>query len=229
MAPQTIQFGLLLLPGYQWLDAVGPVDFINNHSQFYVSALGLDEATVAKAPRIEWHYISHDLMPVQATSGPAGLPTKTYADCPALDYLLVPGPGSWAAPLPEGCAAFLQKLMADDSFKALLTVCTGSMAVAQTGILDGLRVCSNKYALKRAVGAERLYRNVKWIGDRRWHVDEKVWSAAGITAGIDLAAEFARVHFDPAVVEIVKNLAEYEPNPAQPDPFARILDGVALS
>ncbi|KAF8171106.1 class I glutamine amidotransferase-like protein [Pholiota molesta] len=228
MAPQTIHFGLLLLPAYQWLDAAGSVDFINSHTQFLMRVLRVDEAIVAKAPSIEWHYISHDLKPVQATSGPAGIPTNTYADCPALDYLLVPGPDPFA-PLPEGCAAFLQKLMAADGFKALLTVCTGSMAVAQAGILDGLSVCSNKYALKMAAGAGRLNKNVKWVGDRRWHVDGRVWSAAGITAGIDLAAEFARVHFDPVVVKIVKDASEYEPNPAQPDPFGRILDGVDLS
>ncbi|KAF8171107.1 class I glutamine amidotransferase-like protein [Pholiota molesta] len=228
MAPHTIHFGLLLLPKYQWLDAAGPVDFFYSHTQESMRALNLDEATIAKAPIIEWHYISHDFTPVQATSGPAGIPTNTYADCPALDYLLIPG-NDLLHPLPEGCAEFLYKLMAHDGFKALLTVCTGSMAIAPTGILDGLRVCSNKYALKMAVNAGNLYKKIEWVGDRRWHVDGKVWSSAGITAGIDLAAEFARVHFDPVVVEYAKIIAEYQPKPAKPDVFAFVLDGVDLS
>ncbi|KAF8171098.1 class I glutamine amidotransferase-like protein [Pholiota molesta] len=228
MAPHAIHFGLLLLPKYQWLDAGGPVDFFYCHIQESMRALNLDEATVAKAPIIGWYYISHDLTPVQAMSGPAGIPTNTYADCPALNYLLIPG-NNPSRPPPPGCAAFLQRLMADDGFKALLTVCTGSMAIAPTGILDGLRVSSNKYALKMAVNAGTLYKNVEWVGDRRWHVDGKVWSSAGITAGIDLAAEFARVHFDAVVVEYAKIIAEYQPKPAKPDAFAFVLDGVNLS
>jgi transcriptional regulator GlxA family with amidase domain len=228
MAPHTIHFGLLLLPKYQWLDAAGPVDFFYSHTQESMRALNLDEATIAKAPIIEWHYISHDFTPVQATSGPAGIPTNTYADCPALDYLLIPG-NDLLHPLPKGCAEFLYKLMANDGFKALLTVCTGSMAIAPTGILDGLRVCSNKYALKMAVKAGNLYKNIEWVGDRRWHVDGKVWSSAGITAGIDLAAEFARVHFDPVVVEYAKIIAEYQPKPAKPDAFDFVLDGIDLA
>ncbi|KAF8185989.1 class I glutamine amidotransferase-like protein [Pholiota molesta] len=228
MWPSAIHFGVLLLPTYQFLDAAGPVDFLTTHTQTAMRVMNLDNATIAKAPIIDWHYISHDLTPVQATSGPAGIPTNTYADAPPLDYLLVPGT-NLTGPLPDGTAEFLTKTLATDGFKALLTVCTGSMAIAPTGVLDGLQVCSNKYALKMAVEAGTLYKNVTWVGDERWHVDGRVWSSAGITAGLDLAAEFARVHFDPVVVEWAKIAAEYTPNPATPDPFAYILDGVDLN
>ncbi|KAF9480414.1 ThiJ/PfpI [Pholiota conissans] len=228
MLLNTINFGLLLLPSYQWLDAAGSVDFINLHSQASLKFDHQNESIIAKAPIIEWHYISHNLEPVQATSGPAGIPTCTYDTCPQLDYLLVPGPDP-TAPLPNGTAAYLQKLVVQDGFKALLTICTGSLAIAPSGVLDGHNVCSNKVALKSMALAGQLDKNVKWIGDKRWNVDGKVWSSAGITAGIDLAAEFARVHFDPEIVQFAKDAAEYVPNPAQPDPFAFLLDGIDLS
>ena len=188
--------------------------------------LNVSKAILDKAPIIVWYYISSDLTPIEATSGPLQIPSHTYADCPPIDYLFVPGPDP-AAPLPEGCAAFLQERV--PKLKALLTVCTGSMAIAQAGVLDGLHVCSNKIALKQFVEAGKLNKKVKWVGDRRWIVDGKVWSSAGITAGIDLSAEFARVNFDPEVVELAKLVSEYEPNPAQPDPFAKILEGINLN
>ncbi|KIM36481.1 hypothetical protein M413DRAFT_449179 [Hebeloma cylindrosporum] len=228
MPNQTLNFGLLLLPEYQWLDAAGSVDYINTHSYQILSRLPLSPAVIEKAPIMNWHYISNDLTPIRSTSGPLQQPSCTYDTCPQIDYLVVPGPDPFV-PLPEGCAGFLQKLIAEPSFKALLLVCTGSMAIAQTGILDGLNVCSNKVALKMAVDRGLLNKNVKWVGDRRWIVDGKVWSAGGVTAGIDLAAEFSRVHFDSEVVAFSEDLMEYEPNPAQPDPFARILDGVVLA
>ncbi|KJA14172.1 hypothetical protein HYPSUDRAFT_49377 [Hypholoma sublateritium FD-334 SS-4] len=228
MSSKPLQFGVLLLPSYQLLDAVGPFDYINNHTQSYLKMCNIPDAIANKGAHIVWHFISWDLAPVQPSSGPPQNPTCTYADCTPLDYLIVPGPDP-TAPLPAGCAAFLQRLMAADTFKALLTVCTGSAAAAQSGVLDGRRVCSNKYVLRVLAGAGALNRRVRWVGDARWAVDGKVWSAAGVTAGIDLAAEFARVHFDKEVVELVKELSEYRPNPAQPDEFARILEGVDLA
>ena len=229
MSSQTIQFGFLLLPGYQLIDGVGPIEYIESHTQATLrNAGGVPEDISSKGANIVWHYIHSDLSPVQPSTGSPQYPTTTYRDCPELDYLLVAG-GNPFTPLPEGCAAFLKDLIAKESFRGLLTVCTGSVIVAQSGILDGLHMCSDKFALRALANAGQLNRKVKWVGDKRWNVDGKVWSSAGITAGLDLAAEFARVHFDPAVVEIVKDLAEYLPSPAQPDPFARILDGVDLS
>lgn len=227
MSSQTLHFGLLLLPNYQWLDAAGPVDYLNNHSQDFLKLFSRDPAFVAKGPIIVWHYIAADLQPVRATSGPAQLPTCTYTDCPPLDVLIVPGPDP-TVPLADECVALLRRLLASERFKNLLTVCTSTAAMAQTDLLNGLHVCSNKYFLREFADAGLLNRKVKWAGDRRWVKDGKVWSAAGITAGVDLAAEFARVHFDPEVVRVVKDVSEYEPLPDQPDVFARMLEGVKL-
>ena len=225
MSPQTLHIGLLLFPQYQWLDAAGAVDYLNNHSHTMMKLLNAPEAILDISPIIEWYYISSDLTPVKASSGPLQTPSCTYADCPELDYLIVPGPDPFA-PLPTGCTEFLHERI--PKLKGLLTVCTGSLAIAQAGVLDGLHVCSNKVVLKMFAEAGILNKKVKWVGDRRWIVDGKVWSAAGITAGIDLVAEFAKVHFDPKIVELAKMVSEYEPNPAQPDPFAKILEGVKL-
>jgi len=61
--------------------------------------------------------------------------------------------------------------------------------------------------------------------DCRWEGVELRW----VTAGIDLAAEFSKVHFDPRIVAINQDVVKYEPNPAQPDPLARILHCVKLT
>lgn len=70
MSPQTLHIGLLLFPGYQWLDAAGAVDYLNNHSQTMMKALKVPEAILKVTPIIEWHYISSDLTPIKASSGP---------------------------------------------------------------------------------------------------------------------------------------------------------------
>ncbi|KAF9529588.1 class I glutamine amidotransferase-like protein [Crepidotus variabilis] len=228
---KTLSFGVLLLPNFQLLDAVGPTDFINTHSQQYFSlAEGLVPASlVAKAPSIEWHYISHSLEPVQASSFPAQHPTTTFKDCPKLDYLIIPGPDP-TKPLPEGCAEWLKNTFEKD-LKGLLLVCTGSMVVAgSTDILNGRNVATNKLALKMVASTPHYetLKKVKWVGDKRWVIDGKIWSAAGVTAGIDLAVEFVKRTFHPEVVELAKNLVEYTGKPDTPDEFAFLVEGVAL-
>ncbi|PPQ73031.1 hypothetical protein CVT25_007581, partial [Psilocybe cyanescens] len=220
MSPPELNIGLILFPSYQWLDAAGCVDYLYNHSRTALAPLfESNPALVAKAPTMNWHYISSDRSLVQATSGPPQLPTATYDDCPALDIIIIPGPDPYLQP-PTGFIPFIQKRYADPQLKALLMVCTASIIVAHAGILDGHQVCSNKFILRDMSAAGTLNKKVKWIGDRRWILDGKLWSAGGVTCGIDLASEFARVHFDPEIVQAAMDISEYKPNPAQPDYFS---------
>lgn len=192
-----------------------------------VKVIAVPETMLAKAPIINWHYISSEgnLDQVPASSGPPHVPTTTFSDCPTIDYLLIPGPDP-TVKLSDECSSFINTRF--PTLEGSLTICTGSLAIAQTGVLDGAQSATNKMALKFLAQAGLLNKKVKWVPDRRFVVDGKIWSAAGITSGVDLAAEFSRVHFDPEIVELVKAIMEYIPNPAQPDPFAYLLDGVGL-
>lgn len=232
MSAQVLNLGLILIPGYQWLDGAGPVDYLNNHSKALASLLRtLPKSTYDKAPIMKWHYISSDLTPVQATSGPLQLPSCTYADCPPLDCIFIPGPTDILS-IPKGFTEFIKTRLEDPKLIALLMICTASLLIAPTGILDGREVASNKLALRDLAAAGLLdndnYKKVKWVGNKRFTVDGKLWSSAGITAGLDLAAEFARVHFAKEIGVMAQEIAEYKPNPADPDPFAYILEGVKL-
>ncbi|EDR05719.1 uncharacterized protein LACBIDRAFT_236989 [Laccaria bicolor S238N-H82] len=226
ISPPNLSFAVILLPGFQWLDAAGPVDYLNDHSQARLRGRGADPALVAKAPILTWYYVASTLDPIPASSGPKQPPTHTFATCPRVDYVLMPG-NSPSTPVPPEFTEFVQTRFADPKVR-FLTVCTGSILLARTGILNHLRVASNKKALKHLAQSGQLDHNVHWVGDRRWVKDGKVWSAAGITSGIDLAAEFARVYFDKDVVEEEKEVAEEVPKPDTPDPYAWILKGIDL-
>ncbi|KIK04980.1 hypothetical protein K443DRAFT_4169 [Laccaria amethystina LaAM-08-1] len=99
--------------------------------------------------------------------------------------------------------------------------------LAQTGVLDGYHVASNRMALKFAVDAGKLNKAVHWVGDARWDQDGRVWSAAGVTAEIDLAAEFERTFFDLEAAEFAKVISEVV-HSDRPDPYAWVLEGVDL-
>jgi len=231
MTPQVLDIGLLLIPDHQWLDAAGPVDYINCHSREILSMTPLPQTVLDKAPIINWHYISYNMGPVRVTSGPMQLPTCTYNDCPPLDYIIIPGPDP-SKPPPGAFSQFVKDRLDDPKMKGLLLICTASLLVANTGngVLDGKYVCSNKYTLRMLSEAGLLKgTKINWVGDKRWTVDGKIWSSAGITAGIDLAAAFSRIIFDEEIVRFAKDATEYEGKPEAPDVFARILDAVKLN
>ena len=77
-----------------------------------------------------------------------------------------------------------------------MTVCTGSLVLAQTGVLDRYHVTANKMGLKMVVDTGKLNGAVRWVGDTRWVKDRRVWSAARVAAGIHLAPKSARTFFD---------------------------------
>lgn len=230
---KPIEFGVLIAPMYQWLDAVGPVDYINGHSRAFLTYMAtmapLPGALINKAPVINWHWISTagDLQPVVATTGPPLPPTTTFETSPQLDYLLVPGI-DYNHKLSEVATAWIKAQFV--GLKALITVCGGSLFLAQTGLLDGVRAATNKLALKilAETGEIKQFNKVEWVADSRFVVDGKIWSAAGVTAGLDLAAEFSKATFDGELVEFGKLGAEYVPNAAKPDPFAFLLAGIQL-
>ncbi|KAH6917893.1 ThiJ/PfpI [Coprinopsis sp. MPI-PUGE-AT-0042] len=224
---RTYRFGVIMFPDFQLLDAFGPIEYLTAHSRSALEMFELPAHLIKLAFNTEFHYLSATgtLDPVEASSGPPVPPTTTFATCPEVDYLLLPGPMP-TYKLPDECIKFIQTRY--PALEGILTVCTGSMMLAQTGLIDGVLTCSNKWATRMGAQKGWLNRKVKWVGDRRFVVDGKFWSAAGVTAGIDLAAEFVRVKGDPEVAKLVQDGFEYVPNPAQPDPFARMLQGIKL-
>lgn len=224
MTTNPISFGVLLLDGYQVLDAIGPIDLIHNITKSFVGALGNPDI-VASAPEITFHFISQDMEPVQPTGGPLQLPTCTYETCPRLDYLLIPGQDP-SVPLSPDLAKFL--IAKYNEVETILSICTGSLALARAGLLEGKTAMTNKFALAMLAQMGVAPTGVNWEMKGRWSVDGKIWSSAGITAGMDMTAEWMTTKFDKALVQWSWNVAEFEPRPKDYSKFDSILEGVSL-
>ncbi|KAJ5824345.1 hypothetical protein N7447_006685 [Penicillium robsamsonii] len=91
---------------------------------------------------------------------------------------------------------------------SIITVCTGSHVLSQTGLLDGRQVTTNS---ARYDDITKQMSEVKWQHNKRWLRDSvpkdvvsgglsllpgiEIWSSAGITAGIDVMLEFVSAHY----------------------------------
>ncbi|PWY78514.1 class I glutamine amidotransferase-like protein [Aspergillus sclerotioniger CBS 115572] len=197
--PSTLHLGVLLFPGFQSLDVFGPLDCLN--------ILSWDPTT---NPTLTLSLISTTLSPVPTRPphlptaiSQSILPTHTLTTAPPLDVLLIPGGWGTRAPLPE-YIEYIRTVY--PALKYLLTVCTGARLAARAGVLDGKRATTNKLDWE---GVVRQAPNVTWVREARWVVDGKVWSSAGVSAGIDLCLDWVEHIWGVEVAGKVERIVEF--------------------
>ena len=161
MTDRPLTLGAVLYEGFELLDLFGPLEMFGNVGP------GLRIATVAERAG-----------PVRSAQGPSAVARHAFADCPALDLLLVPGGfGSVPQLENEGLLDFLRKR--SGGARAVLSVCSGSALLARAGLLDGRRATSNKqyFSLARAQGP-----SVEWVEAARWVEDGPFFTSSGVSA-----------------------------------------------
>ncbi len=179
---------VLAMPGVQLLDVSGPLDvFAEANVQAGYEAYRL--LTLAIEPG-----------PVVSSSGARLLPDHVIGETDiAIDTLLVAGaPGIAAFPLGPGLIA--QLTHAATKARRCGSVCTGAFVLAATGLLDGRRVTTHWAAAKQL--AER-FPAIEVDEDAIYIRDGQVWTAAGVTAGLDLALALAEADLGRAVAKRV--------------------------
>jgi transcriptional regulator GlxA family with amidase domain len=163
-----VNFGFLLFDDVEELDFVGPWEVIGMWGQRFggperrliVSQTGLT-VTCAKGLRIE---ADHD-----------------FDSCPALDYLLVPGgQGTRREKDNPDLISFIKNQAA--SCRQVLSVCTGSFLLQAAGLLEGKRATTHWFSLERLSDLPGVS-----VVEERFVRDGIIWTAAGVSAGIDLS------------------------------------------
>jgi transcriptional regulator GlxA family with amidase domain len=122
------------------------------------------------------------------------------------DILLVPGgPGEVATR--AGGPALEWVRAVHDTTTWTTSVCTGSLILAAAGLLDGRRATSHWLALEELgrLGAEPVAERVVFDG--------KIVTAAGVSAGIDMALALAASIAGDHVAQAIQLGIEYDPEP----------------
>ncbi|KAJ7187951.1 class I glutamine amidotransferase-like protein [Mycena filopes] len=188
MTHTTLQVAVCLFPRVTTTDYQGPVELLgilsSKNRQRALNGVSKDLPDLS----LEFTYLSHTLDPVEPTAGPRIVPDKTYDEAQEqFDIILIPG-GPNVNP-PKACPDFIMRQ--SPGAKYILTVCTGSLILARTGLLNGQRATTNKRAF-RSVVEETKDMGITWIAKARWVVteDKKIWTGSGVTAGSDMAGGF---------------------------------------
>jgi putative intracellular protease/amidase len=151
---------------------------------------------------------------VAAEPGPKRTDTRMLAltadlafdELPNPDIILVPGGHGTRALLDdEEFVGYVRR--AHETSQWTTSVCTGSLVLAAAGILDGLDATTHwmEYELLEQLGARPTGRRVVRQG--------KVFTAAGVSSGIDMALELAAEVTHPEVAKAIQLGIEYDPQP----------------
>ncbi len=143
--------------------------------------------------------------PVGASGGLRVLPDATISTCPPLDVLVVPGGWGTRKEIDNGN---LIRWIADRgrSAETLTSVCTGAMLLWRAGLLDGHRATTHW----RSLGWMRDSFPAVTVEDRLHVVEEgRIFTSAGISAGIDMALRVVLRYHGEAVARATARHMEY--------------------
>ena len=211
--PAPLQIGLLVFPKLTQLDLTGPLQVFSS------------------VPGAQVHLIWKRIEPVPSDSVLVLTPTITFADCPQLDVICVPG-GAGADDMidDEEVLDFVRRQA--EGAQYITSVCTGSLVLGAAGLLRGYRAATHWTAMDflKPFGATPTRTRVC--------IDRNRITGGGVTAGIDFALTLVSILIDRATAEAIQLRLEYNPAPpfnsgspdtAPPEILAFMKDKIAAS
>jgi transcriptional regulator GlxA family with amidase domain len=182
--------GILLYDGYTTLDAMGPYQVLS------------------ELPGVEVKLVAPTRALVHNMAGMGVTPTHTLAEVDRLDVLVVPGgfAGTWRAAHDTAIVNWVRRVHPTTRYTT--SVCTGAWILGAAGLLRGQDATTHWYGrpiLEQEYGAH--YRPARYVRAG------KIWTSAGVTAGMDMSLALVREIAGDAYTKAVMLDLEYAPEP----------------
>ncbi|MGL4321148.1 MAG: DJ-1/PfpI family protein [Paracoccaceae bacterium] len=191
----------LVFPEFQTLDFFGPIEMLGGFRD------DIRIVTVGKS-----------VEPVVSRHGQRILVDRKFDDGSDYNLLFIPeGDSALNAGADEAVLDWIRAVSA--RAERVLAVCTGTVLLGMTGVLDGRHATTNKQDF---TGTVHLAPGVAWIKQARWVKDGKFNTSSGISAGMDMALAVAADLFGEDRAEAMAEGCEYtwHKDPTW-DPFAK--------
>jgi len=184
-----MNIAILLYDRFTALDAIGPYEVLS------------------RLPGARVTFVAAEAGPVPTDNGMLRvLAERSIEEVQAADIVLIPGgPGEVAARAGGPALEWVRSVHETSTWTT--SVCTGSLILAAAGVLAGVRATSHWLALDalREMGADAVSERVVFDG--------KIVTAAGVSAGIDMALTLAGSIAGEQVAQAIQLGIEYDPRP----------------
>lgn len=180
--------GFVIFPNLTQLDFTGPLQVLS------------------RMPNSQTHIVAKSLDPVPSDCGLSLVPTVSFADCPQLDLICVPGGFGVVQAMTDRATVDFVRRQADGA-RYVTSVCTGAFVLGMAGLLRGRRATTHwAYTdLLPRTGAIFEKGRVVWDGN--------VVTAGGVTSGIDFALQIVAALAGEDVAQTIQLSIEYDPAP----------------
>jgi len=182
-----LQIALFLYEDMTALDAVGPYEVLS------------------RLPDSEVKFVASTPGPKETEAGLVLTADSSFDDVPAPDVIVIPGSGK--VPFLDDPTAIEWVRQAHETSQWTTSVCTGSLLLGAAGVLEGKRATSHWGVREslRNFGADPVSERVV--------IEGKVITAAGVSAGIDMALTLAGYLAGDAEARALQLIIEYDPQP----------------
>ncbi len=186
-----MQIAAVLFPRLTALDLIGPYE------------------TLQRLPGATVTFVGHQRGEVRTENGFLGLTADaTFDEVPRPDVVIVPGGIGTRALLDD--AVLLDWLRSVHQTTLFTTsVCTGSLVLAAAGLLTGLEATTH-WSVLHVLGSLGATPTTQRVVE---HLDHRIITAAGVSAGIDMALRLAELLVDRTAAEAMQLAIEYDPQP----------------
>lgn len=177
---------LVLYPNLTALDLIGPYEVL------------------AGIPGVRLHFVASSKELVRSDRGLEFAPTTTFSELDRADIVVVPGSSHWKEVLEDTeLISWLQKI--HPTTRWTTSVCTGSTLLAAAGLVDE---ATTHWAVRDHLAGQGVTVNTDRVVR-----SGKVVTAAGVSAGIDMALRLVALEFGDMVAQTVQVAIEYDPQP----------------
>jgi len=194
----SFNIAFVLFPGFEELDYAGPYEVFGTAAHYVDTDWRVFTVAAGRVTR------GFNAMRVEADF--------LFDHAPDADLIVVPG-GFGTRPGMDDTTLLGYLKRAGEGSRYVTSVCTGALLLQRAGFLTGRRATTHWAARKElaALGGVEVV-------EERWVQDGNVITAAGVSAGIDMALYVVGLLKSPAEARKVQRLMEYEPSP----PYAAV-------
>ena len=180
-----IDVAMVAYPDAHILDIAGPIEVLS----------GVELFAPESDARYRTKLLAGDSNPVRTTSGLTLKPDLSFqdarkSDLPIDTLIISGGHGTSAALKDDELLAFV--VWAAQRARRVVSICTGAMILAETGLLDGRRATTHWWW---APILAKRYPAVTVEPDSIYVNDGHIWTSAGVTSGMDLALALVEADF----------------------------------
>ena len=192
--------GFVIFPDITQLDFTGPFEVLSR----LTTPPSISSPSAFAHSRT--HVVAKSMQPVLSDRGLGLVPTCVFESCPQLDLICVPGgPGVVGAVADDETIDFVRNQSA--RAKYVTSVCVGAFVLGAAGLLKGRRAATHwAYVdLLPLVGATHEKARIVRDGN--------LFTAGGVTSGIDFAFRIVAELAGPGVAQAIQLAIEYDPSP----------------